>query len=88
MDQVEGERRVRVLDRGIGIGPNEAEALFDSFYRSKNVGAVGGIGVGLSVCRRLISALGGRCWATPREDSGSEFAFALPLYPMEEDESV
>jgi PAS domain S-box-containing protein len=80
IDQAEGQVRVRVLDRGIGIDPAEAERLFDSFYRSKNVGSVGGIGIGLSVCRRLIRAIDGECWAAAREGGGSEFGFSLPVY--------
>jgi PAS domain S-box-containing protein len=71
---------VRVLDRGIGIDPAEAERLFDSFYRSHNVGRTSGIGVGLSVCRRLMNAMGGECWAAARDGGGSEFGFSLPLY--------
>ena len=74
------EGRVRVLDRGIGFDVDEAERLFDSFYRAKNVGKVSGIGIGLSVCRRLIGAIAGTCWASPREGGGSEFGFSLPLY--------
>jgi PAS domain S-box-containing protein len=74
-----GEGRVRILDRGIGIEPDEAKLLFESFYRSKNVGHVGGMGIGLSVCRRLIRAIGGNCWAAPRDGGGSEFGFSLPL---------
>jgi PAS domain S-box-containing protein len=79
LDEADGQGRVRVLDRGIGIDPEEAEYLFESFYRSKNVGAVSGMGVGLSVCRRLVRAIGGQCWAVPRDGGGSEFGFSLPV---------
>jgi PAS domain S-box-containing protein len=77
---VDGEGRVRVLDRGIGIDASEAQQLFESFYRSSNVGHVGGMGVGLSVCRRLIHAVGGSVWASPRDGGGSEFGFRLLPY--------
>jgi PAS domain S-box-containing protein len=73
-----GEGCVRVLDRGIGIDPAESEKLFESFYRSTNVGDVSGVGIGLSVCRRLARAIDGRCWAAPRDGGGSEFGLALP----------
>ncbi len=80
VDANETAARVRVLDRGIGIDPDEANHLFDTFYRSKNVGSISGMGIGLSVCQRLVSAVGGECWAAPREGGGSEFGFSLPIY--------
>lgn len=85
--EVDGDGSVRVCDRGIGIDPTEAERLFESFYRSSNVGQVGGVGIGLSVCRRLVEAFGGTVWAIPREGGGSEFGFRLPPYGSTTDES-
>ncbi len=71
---------VCVLDRGKGITPAELELVFEPFYRSKRTSeAVGGAGVGLAVCRRLIEAQGGRIWAHPREGGGSVFCIALPV---------
>lgn len=78
--EVDADGRVCVLDRGIGIDASEAERLFDSFYRASNVGHVGGMGIGLSVCRRLIHLVGGTVWARPREGGGSEFGFQLLPY--------
>ncbi|HET6616151.1 MAG TPA: PAS domain S-box protein, partial [Dehalococcoidia bacterium] len=70
---------VRVLDRGIGFAPEEAEELFTPFYRSTSVPMnVQGIGIGLAVCKRLIEVQNGRVWAAPREGGGSEVGFALP----------
>jgi signal transduction histidine kinase len=43
------------------------------------------MGIGLSVCRRLVRAIGGTCWAAPREGGGSEFGFAIPLYDADVD---
>jgi PAS domain S-box-containing protein len=71
---------ILVLDRGRGINPDEADALFDAFFRSRDVGPVGGMGIGLSVCKRLAEAIGGRVWGKPRDGGGSEFGVSVPLY--------
>jgi PAS domain S-box-containing protein len=70
---------VRVLDRGEGIDPAEAEAIFELFYRSARAKQRPGIGLGLAVCKRLVEALGGSIWATSRPTHGSEVGFRLPL---------
>ncbi|HVL53616.1 MAG TPA: ATP-binding protein [Vitreimonas sp.] len=71
----------RVLDRGRGFQSDEAEDLFDLFYRSPATAAqAAGAGIGLFVCRRLVQAMGGRIWARPRPGGGSEFGFALRRY--------
>ena len=76
----DSEAKVRVLDRGIGLDGIESDRLFTPFYRSPQAKATtSGIGIGLAACRRVVEALDGRIWARPREDSGSEFGFSLPL---------
>jgi PAS domain S-box-containing protein len=73
------EVTVRVSDRGIGLGDTDPESLFQPFYRGANARrAANGIGVGLSVCERIVSALGGRIWARPRPGGGAEVGFTLP----------
>lgn len=70
-----------VLDRGRGFQSDEAEDLFDLFYRSPATSAqAAGAGIGLFVCRRLVTAMGGRIWARPRPGGGAEFGFALRRY--------
>jgi K+-sensing histidine kinase KdpD len=70
---------VRVLDEGIGIDPDDAERVFDLFYRSARASRqAAGAGIGLFVCRQLVEAMGGRIWARPREVAGTEVGFALP----------
>lgn len=70
---------VRVLDRGIGLEPDDLQNIFDAFYRSSRGRAMSsGIGIGLTVCKRLVESMGGRIWAAPRDGGGSEFGFTLP----------
>jgi PAS domain S-box-containing protein len=74
-----GEVIVRVLDNGPGFPIEETDRLFELFYRSPGTATIaGGAGIGLFVCSRLIRAMGGRIWATPRTGRGAEFGFALP----------
>ena len=76
---------IEVRDRGIGIEPEEIAALFEPFYRSPRTAAVQGIGVGLSVCKRLVEFLGGTLAARPRDGGGSIFTVKLPLAPHPEE---
>jgi PAS domain S-box-containing protein len=79
LDAVDGELSVRILDRGIGFTPDEADSLFTAFYRGETAKwMASGLGIGLSACRLLVHLLGGRIWAEPRPGGGSEFGFSLP----------
>jgi K+-sensing histidine kinase KdpD len=78
IEDVRGELVISVLDRGTGVKLDEVEKLFQPFYRSKSTENIAGIGIGLTVCKRLIEAYGGRLWATPRSEGGSAFHFSLP----------
>jgi signal transduction histidine kinase len=71
---------VRVLDNGPGINPAEAEQIFGLYYRAPNAKAVPGAGIGLFVCRGLVTAMSGRIWARPRPEGGAEFGFSVPVY--------
>lgn len=72
---------IRVLDRGVGIDPSEAELIFERFYRSERTAKlIGGSGVGLALCKRLVEAMSGQMWARPREGGGLEVGFTLPRY--------
>jgi len=76
--------RVRVLDRGPGVDPAEADRLFELFYRSERTAKTAGSGIGLFVARRLVDSMDGTIWARPREDGpGSEFGFSLQPMPPE-----
>ena len=79
LDRPDASLEVRVLDRGIGFAPEEAQHLFTAFYRSESAKRMAsGLGIGLSACRLLVGLLGGRIWAAPRPGGGSEFGFSLP----------
>lgn len=76
---------VCVMDRGPGIEEEEADLIFDRFYRSERTSqSATGAGIGLTVCKRLIEAQSGRIWARPREGGGLELSFALPVYKEED----
>jgi signal transduction histidine kinase len=84
IDTAKGHPRVRVLDEGPGIEAEEADRLFDLFYRSARTSRVSGSGIGLFVARCLVEAMGGAIWARPREDSpGSEFGVELQPFVEE-----
>jgi K+-sensing histidine kinase KdpD len=73
--------RVRVLDNGVGIDPEQTSRLFELYYRAPETAAkVSGAGIGLYVCRVLVESMGGRIWAVPRPEGGSEFGFVLERY--------
>lgn len=65
---------VAVQDSGPGLAPESLDRLFDAFYTTKP----SGMGMGLSICRSIIEAHGGRVWATPSLPQGAVFHFTLP----------
>ena len=65
---------VAVRDSGPGIDPEHIERVFDAFYTTKP----SGVGMGLSICRSIIEAHGGRLWADANEPGGAAFQFTLP----------
>jgi len=68
---------VVVGDSGPGLPPAALERLFDAFYTTKP----NGMGMGLSICRSIIKAHGGRLWATANSPRGAVFQFTLPISP-------
>jgi C4-dicarboxylate-specific signal transduction histidine kinase len=65
---------VMVRDSGPGIDPEHVERVFEAFYTTKS----SGVGMGLSICRSIIDAHGGRLWADANEPRGAAFQFTLP----------
>jgi signal transduction histidine kinase len=74
------EVQVTVEDSGIGIEPEKIDKMFESFYTTKP----GGMGMGLSICRSILQAHGGRLWATSKDGLGTIFSFVLPTYHEQE----
>ncbi|TMB64978.1 MAG: hypothetical protein E6J43_12615 [Chloroflexi bacterium] len=71
---------ISVLDRGPGIPEEERDAVFERFYRSRQTPKrVRGMGMGLTVCKRLVEAQRGRIWLAPRDQGGLEVSFTLPV---------
>jgi PAS domain S-box-containing protein len=66
---------ISVQDSGTGINPEHAERLFDAFFTTKP----NGIGLGLSICRSIVEAHGGRLSAFPGNPHGSVFQIMLPV---------
>jgi signal transduction histidine kinase len=69
----EGKIVVTVADTGPGIDPASGDQIFDAFFTTKS----GGLGMGLSICRSIVEAHGGRLWVSPNEPGGSVFSFTL-----------
>jgi C4-dicarboxylate-specific signal transduction histidine kinase len=74
-DKDEDGVRISVLDCGKGIDADQLERVFDPFFTTKD----GGLGLGLAISNSIISAHGGRLWATNRPDRGAAFHFTLPI---------
>ena len=72
-----GDVLVAVRDTGPGLEPASLERLFEAFYTTKP----NGMGMGLSICRSIIEAHGGRLWASANTPRGAIFQFTLPAHP-------
>lgn len=66
-----------VEDTGAGIEPAAAGQIFNAFYTTK----AAGMGMGLSICKSIVEAHGGRIWAAQRTGGGTVFSFTLPVAP-------
>ena len=66
---------VTVSDSGSGLPHANPGRIFEAFYTTKS----GGLGMGLSICRSIVEAHGGRLWATPNQPRGAVFCMMLPI---------
>jgi signal transduction histidine kinase len=67
---------VAVEDAGVGIEPENADRLFSAFHTTKP----DGLGIGLSICRSIVEAHGGRVWASHNAGPGMTFQFTIPTH--------
>ncbi|HEY7188879.1 MAG TPA: ABC transporter substrate binding protein [Vicinamibacterales bacterium] len=75
--QVTGQGQVQasVSDAGLGLGTVDVSRMFETGYTTK----ASGTGVGLSICRTIVEAHGGRIWAEGNDDGGATFSFTMPV---------
>jgi signal transduction histidine kinase len=76
----DGEIHVCVRDRGHGINVDEAARVFDAFYRAERLAPTApGVGIGLTVCKRLVEVQGGRIDVCARQGGGTDVRLWLPV---------
>lgn len=77
----DGFLHISVTDTGVGIPPNEHEAIFSKFYQigSTTKGVREGTGLGLAITKRLVELHGGKIWVESQPGEGSRFSFTIPL---------
>ena len=69
------DARIEVRDRGSGIAPDALTKIFEPFVTTKR----DGLGLGLAICRSIVTAHGGNISATNNPERGATFTFSLPL---------
>jgi two-component system sensor histidine kinase KdpD len=71
--------RVSIDDTGPGLPAGDLDRLFAKFHRGRDESSAGGAGLGLSICRAILTAHGGQIDASQRPGGGARFSFTLPL---------
>jgi two-component system sensor histidine kinase KdpD len=80
----DGEIEVEVADQGPGLPPDDLEKIFEMYYRGTEDIGQKGYGLGLSICRAIVQAHGGRIWAANRTGGGAAIRFTFPLKVQEQ----
>jgi len=75
---------LEVSDTGIGISPEMGQRIFERLYQvsERTETSRKGLGLGLHICKELVTRQGGEIWAQRRSDSGSVFSFTLPVFSL------
>lgn len=78
---ISGDERVQVsvIDQGSGLGDGDLAKIFEAFYTTKEQG----MGLGLSICRNIVSANDGQLWGENNAERGASFHFSMPLQTTE-----
>ena len=76
--------KIKVRDTGIGIAKEKQKIIFDGFRQAdgSTTREYEGLGLGLTISKRLVELHGGRMWLRSKVGKGSEFSFTLPLRPL------
>jgi signal transduction histidine kinase len=76
----DGGVEVTVRDTGPGIPEAERQKIFEKFYQIKGA-SIGGVGLGLAICKAIVELHGGRIWVDSEPGGGAAFHFTLPPSP-------
>jgi len=74
-----GQVSVTFSDEGQGLPPGMETSIFQKFTRGKSESTIPGVGLGLSICKAIVEAHGGKIWAEKNEKVGTTFTFTLPV---------
>ncbi|MBN1120744.1 MAG: substrate-binding domain-containing protein [Anaerolineae bacterium] len=80
----DGRLEVSIRDEGIGMTPEQQSHLFERFYRAdQSDSAIGGAGLGLTICKQIVEGHGGEIWVESEPGKGSTFTFSIPTVQHE-----
>ncbi len=79
--------KIMVIDQGVGLEKEELQAVFGKFVKGRKTSrGMGGVGLGLSICKRIVADHHGIIWAEQNEKEGATFCFMLPVLDESHDE--
>lgn len=75
---------ISIEDQGEGVAVDEINKIFDMFYRGQSIAEERGLGLGLTICQRIIKIHGGDIWVENKIEGGAKFRFTLPVGDINE----